>query len=506
MSGTKVSPRQKMINMMYLVLTAMLALNVSAEILRAFFLMEQSIEKTGQNIDVKNGEILLAFQKQMETQPDLTREYYRKAKDAKRLSDDFNLYIENLKNLLIEETGGRESDEEGKAGELVGKDNMDIHANLLINEGKGKELKEKINQTRMALISLLEPKEQSNIISDLHAEDFGEQSWESFHFEHSPLAAVVAMMGKLQNDNKNTTYDVLYALYKKIGGSPIPIDRIQATIVPKSSYVMSGDQFEADIFLTAYSTRQANEVHIGDQKFVAEDGKITYRVPANTSGEHKISGEIWVREADSLRKYPFETSYNVFQGNASISVENTKQLFTNSPNPIKISVPGVAPSNVRAEMIGSGILERTGQDMYNARVNRNGKIKIRVSARDEFGNWNTMGEEEFRVRPLPNPEVKLGTLEAGKSYSVGAIRVQRLFVANLGDFIIRGMEMRVESYELMIVDKRGNVTMFKNIGPTTSTEIQSALSSLKPGSTLVYSNIKIDKYPGKTFTYTIFSR
>ncbi len=507
MSGNKTSPRQKMINMMYLVLTAMLALNVSAEILRAFFLMEQSIEKTGQNMDAKNGEIMLAFQKQMETQPDLTREHFRKAKQVKKLSEEFNLYVENLKNLLIEQTGGRELDENGKPAELKGKDDMEKHANFLINEGKGKELKDKINQTRIAMLELLDPQDRKNILSDLSAEDYGEQSWESFHFEHSPLAAVVAMMGKLQNDNKNTTYDVLYALFKKIGGSPIPIDKVEAAIVPKSSYVMSGDKFQADIYLTAYSTRQANEVYINGERYMAEDGKINYTVPSGAVGQHEVKGEIWVREADSLRKYPFQTTYNVFKGGANISVENTKQLFIDAPNPLTITVPGVAPSNVKAELVGDGILERTGQDTYNARVRRSGKIKIRVSAKDDFGNWNVMNEEEFRARNVPPAQIRLGSLEDGKSYPVNLIKLQRLVVANLGELIIRGFEMRVQSMDVLLVDQRNNVVgSFSNSGPALNSNLQAAIQNIRPGYRLIFSNIKIDRYRDRVFSFSITAR
>lgn len=507
MSGNKTSPRQKMINMMYLVLTAMLALNVSAEILRAFFLMEQSIEKTGQNMDAKNGEIMLAFQKQMETQPDLTREYYRKAKQVKKLSEDFNLYVENLKNLLAEQTGGRELDDSGKPAELVGKDDIETHANFLINEGKGKELKDKINDTRKAMIDLLDPEDRTNILSDLVAEDYGEQSWESFHFEHSPLAAVVAMLGKLQNDNKNTTYDVLYALFKKIGGSPIPIDKIEAAIVPKSSYVMSGDKFQADIYLTAYSTRQANEVYINGERYTAEDGKINYTVPTGSVGQHEVKGEIWVREADSLRKYPFQTTYNVFKGGANISVENTKQLFIDAPNPLTITVPGVAPSNVKAELIGDGILERTGQDTYNAKVRKSGKFNIRVSAKDDFGNWNVMNEEEFRARHIPPAQVRLGSLEDGKSYPVNVIKLQRLMVANLGELMIRGFEMRVQSMDVLIVDQRNNVIgSYNNVGPALNSNLQNAIQRIKPGYRLIFSNIKVDKYKDRVFSMSITAR
>lgn len=504
MTVAKISPRQKMINVMYLILTAMLALNVSAEILRAFFLMEQSMDKTGHNIDIKNEEILLAFDRQMSTQPDLTREYYRKAKQAEKISSEFVQYVENLKNVLIEETGGREEDKDGKKTELKGRDNTEIHAGILINKKKGEELRNKINETRTRLLELLPEADRNKVISDLLAENYGEQSWESFHFEHSPLAAVVAMMSKIQNDCKNTTYDILYTLFQHIGSS-LPIDKVEAAIVPKSNFLMSGDQFEADIYLTAYSTKQPAEIYVNGEKLVTEQGKVKYKAPAGATGNHSIKGEIWVRESDSLRKYPFETTYNVFTGGANISADNTKILYMGIDNPLTITAPGVAPENVRAS-ISSGNLIKTAESRYNARLSSTGRVKVKVQVRDDYGNWTQMGEEEFLVRNPPSPEITFGTLEEGKVYSKAAVRAQNMVVAG-SQVYIKGMQYRVESFDLVIVDKRNGMgAPIHNVGQTLGTQARNAIDRMAPGSMVVVSNIRVDKQPEKLYNLTILTR
>ncbi len=506
MSGMNVSPRQRMINLMYLVLTAMLALNVSAEILRAFFLMEKSIEQTGVNVDSKNADIMLAFQHHMETQPDLTREHYQKAREAKQVSETFIQEVENLKNLLIQETGGRELNEDGEETELVGRDNIEVHARLLINEGRGQRLRENINATRKKLLNLLDSQSRKDVLSDLHAEHKGPQSWESFHFEQSPLAAVIPMLSKIQNDAKNTTYDVLYKLFQNINGNPIPVDRVQAEIVPRSNYVMQGDKFEAEVYLTAYSSKQAHEVYIDGKKLEPQNGKVVYQLPASSTGKHEVSGEIWVREADSLRKYPFKTEYNVFKGAANISADNMKQLFVNAPNPMTIAVPGVTADKVRAS-ISPGQLERKGPNSYNAVVRANGKVVVTVEAKDDFGNWTTVSREEFRARPIPSTDIRLGVLQPDKSYTTGAIKVQNIMVATPGDLIIKDFSLKIESFDLMIYQKnRPAIGPFHNTGRAISPQIKSAISGLRPGSTLVFSNIKIDKMPDKVYSYTIRTR
>lgn len=167
MSVAKISPRQKMINVMYLILTDMLALNVSSEILKAFFLMETSMDMTSENVQQKNRDLLVAYDRQLGTQPDLVRPFYVKAKEAEKLAAEFDQYVENLKNILIEETGGREESSDGKKTELVGKDDIEKHADFLINKKKGDELKIKISEIREKLLALLAPEERNEVISDL---------------------------------------------------------------------------------------------------------------------------------------------------------------------------------------------------------------------------------------------------------------------------------------------------------------------------------------------------
>ncbi len=479
-----------MINVMYLILTAMLALNVSAEILRAFFLMEQSMEKTGQNINLKKEEILQAFNRQMRTQPDITKPYYLKAKEAERISNEFIQYVENMKNVLIQQTGGRDTEAESGLAELVGRDDIERHADFLINQKKGEELRNKVNETREKLLALLPPEDKGKVLSDLMAQNQGAQTWESFHFEHSPLAAVVAMLTKVQNDCKNTNHDILYTLFSHIGNTTVPVDRIEAAIVPKANYLMRGDMFEADIFLTAFSTRQAHEIYINGQKVAEENGKFTYRIPANANGNHSIEGEIWVRESDSLRKYPFKTDYTVFQGGASISADNTKVLYTRYDNPLTITVPGVAPGNVRAE-ISNGQLIRGSGSSYTAKVNQSGTIRIKVLIKDDFGNWKKMAEEEFKVLTLPKAELYFGGLQQGQKYSKAALQAQSRLVARTDQYI-RGLQYEIASYEMRIVDPRNGLSnAIRGTGAVLSNEVKSALQRMTPGSTVIFDNVRI---------------
>lgn len=263
MAGGKVSVRQKMINMMYLVLTALLALNVSKDILHAFHLVEVSMNKSGVNIDQKNDLILSAFKADFAKRPEKVGPFYDKAKKADKIAGDFVKYVDELKAKVEEGAGGRKNEGDPQA-ELAMNDNIEMHANMLINEGVGAELKAKINKTREDLLALLDKEDKKRVTSDLIAVDpEGEnQTWESELFEHSPAAAVVTLFEKIKNDAKNTEAQVLDQLAKAIDKSSQTFDQVTAKIIPKSGFVMSGGKFEADIMLVAYDSKQQNDVVI----------------------------------------------------------------------------------------------------------------------------------------------------------------------------------------------------------------------------------------------------
>ncbi|MFY7732144.1 MAG: hypothetical protein ACOVSR_01590, partial [Bacteroidia bacterium] len=202
MAGGNVSPRQKMINMMYLVLTALLALNVSAEILKAFHLVEVSMSKAGLNIDKKNADILKAIDSYVSNNPTDAKGKNAQVEAAKvdKTAKAALKYLGDLKTLLVDGEGGKNSGrKEGKAdGEIEDASNMEKHANLFIVQGKGKELRDNINKWREDMLAVLSPELRKVVKSDLNTDvtPGSTQTWESELFEHSPLAAVVTLLTK----------------------------------------------------------------------------------------------------------------------------------------------------------------------------------------------------------------------------------------------------------------------------------------------------------------------
>jgi len=506
--GGKVSPRQKMINMMYLVLTAMLALNVSAGILKAFYLVEQSMVKAGANIDSKNDDILRVFAKQYGNQPEKTKPFYDKAKEADKITKDFVQYVEDLKQQVVTKDGKITNQEEIRAedGQLVSRDDIETHALLMISPKgpqKGPELKAKVNEARTSLLALLKPfkaldteAKRIDEQTDLRAEDpEGPITWESELFEHSPQAAVVTLLTKIQNDAKNTEAEILTALLTGITADEISFDMLVAKFIPDKSAVSLGEKFTADVILTAYDSKQQNKVVINGTEYQMENGVVKYETVPNSAGDFKIEGFIEVNGKDGAKKYDFNTGYSVFKGEASISADKMNVLYIGLDNPITIAIPGKNPNDVKASLSGAGSLANRGGGKYIAKVSKRGDVKIVVTVTED-GKSKTY-QAPFRVRSIPKPEARLGTLESG-THSSGAVKAQPGVYGTLGEgFAYEGVKYRINSYLFVYSPRRGDAVIVQGQGTALPPQAKSIVSRARSGDRIIIDNIQASGPDGK---------
>lgn len=489
MATGKLSIRQKMINMMYLVLLAILALNVSAEVLKAFYTMEVSLEKTGTNIDAKNNFILNSFSMLMKNQPEKTKQWNEKALEGKKITQDYVKYLEDLKRELEEVSGGRTIDDNGKTTEMKFSDNTEKPANLMLNKGKAKELKQKINETRDKLIALVPAEDRNKIKTDMFTLDEGNIKWENLTFEGVPVAAVMATITKLQNDGKNTYADVLNILYSKVGESIAPVDKLFANIVPKAKNIMVGEEFEADIMLSAYDSRQATEIVIDGKTYTNTDGKFNYKLPAGAQGEHTVKGIIKVKERDGVKEYPFNTTYNVFNGSAAVSADNMNVLYVGLENPISISVPGVPTDKVVAT-ISNGTLRKDVDNRYTALVNTKGDVQINVSVRNDDGTVKPFGKYTFRAKNIPGASARLGSLKPAAETKTTLTTMNSLLAVPDFDIGFRNMTYKVTSYSCLIRRRNDVIGPYTINGSLVTQEIKNQINTLKKGDLVVFANIK----------------
>ncbi len=364
MSNYNLSPRQKMINMMYLVLIALLALNVSKDILKTFHLFEVSFTKANQNLNERNNDILSQFQQmfQNENEKYKVEKWYAKAQETEKISQEFNSYIEELKKQIINNAGGRIKNEKGlsQLTEIAQPDNMEKHANFFITKGQGNGLKllNKINLTKEKILNQLEGvKDYEKVkISIENSTQFAienksnkdKEKWVNTYFENVPLAGVAAFLTKIQNDCKHLESSVLNVLYENINSNSIISTAQKAIIIPESKYVMSGQTFKAQIAMATYDNRTEREMIVNGQNVKVKDGIGEYLAVANGNNSYKVSAKVESVDPKTGNKIYIETEpieWNSFLPAATISADALNVFFIGIDNPVSISIPGVTPEN-----------------------------------------------------------------------------------------------------------------------------------------------------------------
>lgn len=516
MAGGNVSPRQKMINMMYLVLTALLALNVSAEILRAFHLVEVSLEKSTTNLDSKNTNVMRMIEKYHADFPnDSTGNIvHDRAKKARKITSDLIKYIDDLKVQIVAGADGRKEDTNGDGKredeEITKPDDTENHANLMINNKKAEELRAKINKARQDLIALAPSDKQASIKSDMVTDDFKEdgekKTWESVMFEHTPAAAVVTLLTKIQNDTRNTESQLLDILKDRLTSDIVVVENFTAKVIPNNgTYITQGGKYSADIFLAASTRQEANITVAGSQITNVKDGVGTYEITASGEGEKKYSGIIKTRRSTGKEEtYPFEASYTVLKPLAVISATAMNVVYIGLENPISVSVPGYSAAEVTPvlEPASAGSLKKasTGGG-YILTVNATAStIKIACNVEDRSTKAKKrMGEQEYRVRRVPDPIPALGTLEKSGTIAAAILKAQATSVrAPLNGFAFGGVKYTPYEYKFAIIYRKGG-TPFTADGKSSALtpQMQGAISKVVKGDKVLIYEIKVQGPDGK---------
>ena len=313
-----VSPRQKMINLMYVVLMAMLALNVSNEVLNGFSIVEESLLRTTENAAKENLAIYDDFDQQMKANPQKVKEWYEKAQQVKQASDSIYNLAAELKLAIAQEADGADGD----PANLMNKEDLEAANQVMLAPGRGRggELKQAIESYREAILKMVDDKDQQRrIASDLTTEvpstGLG-KNWQEYMFESMPAAAAVTLLSKLQSDVRNAEKEVLHKLVQNIDVKDIRVNALNAFVIPNSQTIVRGDKFSAHIVMAAVDTTQVPEIFIGNQKVNLQDG--LYETVCGKTGDFTLSGYIQTTNGngDAIRR-AFSQQYTVVDPSAS---------------------------------------------------------------------------------------------------------------------------------------------------------------------------------------------
>ena len=424
------TPRQRMIGMMYLVLTALLALNVSVEIINAFVTVNESMETTNANFGKKIEGSYAGFEKALKGSPDKVKPYYDKAMLAKKYTKELVDYINGLKYQLISETEDISIEEAKKLNikEIKRKDNYDTPTTFFIGDsqdgsaGKSKELKDKIVDYRKKMLELIDPKYKPILDKSLGLKtdenyfdkDGQKQNWEMHNFYHTIIVAAVTILNKTVAEVLNAEFDIVNQLYSDVSAEDFKFDKIDAKVIPSSNFVLLGDQYQAEIFVAAYDTKSQISAEINGATVQGDSGKIVYKVPATAEGLKKYTGKINVQTTFGTKQYSFENEYIVAKPSATVSADKMNVFYIGVDNPVTVSVPGIATEKVKPVITG-GTMKPTGAGKYIVRVeNVKPGSKATISINAEFeGKTKPMGKAEFRVKRVPDPLASVGGINEG---------------------------------------------------------------------------------------------
>lgn len=528
MAGGKETPRQKMIGMMYLVLTALLAMNVSKDILDAFVIINEGLETTNSNFMAKNEFTYAQFDAAKANDPEKVTQFWSKAQRAKSLSDEIYNHIEDLKKFLIAKTSGKESVEQVEADSLFklknvdSKDNYDIPTLHLIGgepatprdgEWSAMELKSKIDNFKQEMLFLFDNEEERNALS-LGLDTDGEfknasgvkETWITANFYHLPLAAVVTNLSKMQADIRNAEADIIKALYRNISADDFKFDTLAAKVIPRSTYVIQGDSFVAEVIVAAFSTTQPPRMRLATSFNDTNDmpiwenfedldssnislvnGAARYAVPASSEGTKEWGGVIQIKGPDGqYRSFEIpKQSYTVAKPALVVSPTAMNVFYRGLDNPVEVSVPGVPTEKLEVAISNASKSGSNGN--FQVRPGQGTTCEVSVSA-EINGKKQNFGKKEFRVKNVPDPKPYFG----GKTGS--DVIPQKDLLAAAG--VIAKMEnfefdLRFEIVSFVVsATIRGNVVEEMCKGPALSPNAVKIRSELKSGQKIYFEKIK----------------
>jgi len=478
MAHEKLSPRQKMIGMMYLVLTAMLALNVSKEAVEAFKKVDKGLTQTIANYTLKNDVIYKEFDRAAAENPAKAGKYKTSAYQVKERADEAFNYIQGLKIEIIKKA---EKDPETPAVNgneiIIDKvvrhiDDTNVPSEILIgaNEnGKANDLKAMLAEYRQFLITTLDGKnptvedalKTSLSTDDAINADGVKERWENLNFQTLPLVAVICIMSEMQLNVRNAETEVLNYLYSQIDASSFKFNKLTPIVIPISNYVTIGTEYEAKVFISATDTTQSPVITVGDAQLqLDETGKGIYKARASSIGSKKWGGIIALKAPDgSTKSYPFETTYNVGESNVIVSPTAMNVMYYGINNPIDVSVPGISPDKLKIKVINGSFstekVKRSGGQYFKGswavKPNAVGQeVQVVVTA-DINGKPVQYAPYSFRVKSIPPPIAIFGNKSTGSIPRATAAAQQGVF-ATLPDFDF-DLQYQVTGFTILYSDK-----------------------------------------------------
>ncbi len=514
MAGGKETPRQKMIGMMYLVLTAMLALNVSVEILKSFIIVNEAILESNINFRKKADASFALFQKAYMNNPEKMREAWDKAVYVRHISDSIYNIVGNYKIGMVSfcenipEDTVRAVYASGLTltGLINRQDNYDGPSLYFLGNsetgesGRANDLYKALDWYNNELHTILgSDTGKVNIDLGIHGKfkDASGQSlrWEAQYFKGTIIVACLTILNKIQSSVLNAENDVVMQLYSSTSDDDFKFDSIQARVLPVSNYVLQGANYEADIFVAAFDSKSKISVVINGQTLDGEGGSVLYKRPATTIGEQTIQGKILVPSNFGVKEYPFESKFTVAAPQATISADKMNVFYIGVDNEVSAMGGGLTDATTNVT-ISNGTITKRGSGLYNVRVTSGRTTTISVY-KTEKGENRLMGSKEFRIKRVPDPVAKINGQEEGvRKLDKNVLAGSTGLVANMKDFDF-DLRVTVSSFRMQVASGGEISGMMISNGNRFSDDMMARIKRCKRGDKVYITEITAQMPDGK---------
>lgn len=489
-------PRQLMINLMYLVLTAMLALNITKEVLTAFMTINGSIEKSNQTIIGKNNEFYKNFDEAENTADRAkVKPFNDKAKEIKVQSEELFKFLEGWKDTVITRSGGLEDVNGVK--EIKSQEDINTPTMLLVEQKRGDEIKKRMLAFADFVLARVDaPADKERLRKQLpiqlkelpKTEDNPQGDWTYGTFHNIPVVASVAMFSKFQNDVKNAESMVLDYLASQVYLKDKKFDALVAIATPNTTYALEGQEIETQIVLAAYNKSANPSMSSTAGAVPVKDGVGTLKIRASGAGVKTVNGTISIETNGEKESYGYKFQYTVGSAGASLQLDKMNVMYIGVENPLTLSASGYNIEDVKLNMPWAK-LTSTGKGTYSAVVDKQGTFDYSIDAASRGGaTGGKISAGKIRVKYIPPPTATFGGLTGGKMESAKA-KAQQGLVAKLENFDF-DTRFIVTSFRFAYVPRNGEYQESENNGAMFTPAVKAIMNRSRPGDKWIFENVK----------------
>jgi len=455
-----------MINLMYLVLTAMLALNISSEILNAFKIINDSIVKSNGTIVANNTSLYQSLNAlaQMPEQKERVAPFDAKARLVHDEADKVVAYLEDLKTRMTTQAGGVEKE----SGHIAKEGDIDIATRMFVegtpqSKKGGEDLKNTLQNFRNFLLEQVDPAAREGISQQLpveivpmpKSENNPQGDWAVGNFFHIPVIGAITLLSKFQNDVRNSEALIVQELMREADAGVIKFDAIAAIAVPKTSYALQGQKIEAQIMLAAYNKTVNPTISASSGRVAQVEGGVGYwETTASGVGLQTVRGTLSIDFQGRKETRPWEFQYMVGSAGASLQLDKMNVFYIGIPNPVTVSAAGYTLEDVSLSIPGATVTPTGAKGHYLVNVDKAGNLEASIMARTRAGGSQKVGGMTIRTKFIPAPTATV----AGKTTGfipANVFRAQAGVIANMGDFVF-DIKTTVSSFDFSYQPKRGD--------------------------------------------------